>query len=182
MTLSPFVIGLLRKKSGSDLRTSRDCEVLAYDIESALGEHAGVNTMKRLLGFIADERTPRVSTLDVIARYLDYENWDALRLADENISNSGFDDADEYLACRFSIGQQVSITYPPNRSLVIEYLGDNQFRVNASENGKLQEGDLLTLTHLVRHYPMIVSDVIRDGQSLGSFTAGKQRGIDFKLL
>ena len=69
---------------------SRDCELLAPDIESATGEHIGVNTMKRLLGFIADERTPRTSTLDVIARYLGFDNWEALRLFDENSSNSTF--------------------------------------------------------------------------------------------
>ena len=182
MKFSPYIIELLREKSGHEIRLSRDCELLTLDVESVTGEHIGVNTMKRLLGFIADERTPRTSTLDIIAQYLGYANWDALRLIDENCSNSAFDDRDEYLACYLEKGQQVIISYPPNRELTIENLGDNHFRVVESENSKLQKGDVLTLTHIVRHYPLLVSEVIRDGQSLGAFTAGKAQGIDFELL
>lgn len=182
MKFSPFIIEKLKEKSGNEIRLSRDCELLALDIESATGEHIGVNTMKRLLGFIADERTPRISTLDVIAHYLGYPEWEALRLADENSSNSTFDDRDEYLACHLESGQQLAIAYPPNRRLTIEHLADNHFRVMESRNSKLREGDLLTLTHIVRHYPLLVAEVMRDGQNLGAFTAGKAQGIDFELL
>ena len=103
-------------------------------------------------------------------------------MVDENSSNSSFDDRDEYLACYLEKDQQVVISYPPNRSVIIENMGDNHFRVIESENSKLLKGDLLTLTHIVRHYPLLVSEVIRDGRSLGAFTAGKAQGIDFELL
>ena len=182
MKFSPFITEKLSEKSGNELRLSRDCELLVLDIESATGEHIGVNTMKRLLGFIADERMPRTSTLDVIAHYLGYENWDALRLVDENSSNSSFDDRDEYLACYLEPGQQLVIYYPPNRSLTIKHLDGNRFQVMESENSKLIAGDLLTLTHIVRGYPLLVAEVIRDGQNLAAFTAGKAQGIDFDLL
>ena len=182
MKLSPYITELLSEKSGHEIRRSRDCELLSLDIESATGEHIGVNTMKRLLGFIADEREPRISTLDVIARYLGYDDWEALRLMDANSSNSSFDDRDEYLACYLEIGQRVLISYPPNRTLTIENQGDNHFIVLESENSKLLKGDQLTLTHLVRGYPLLVADVMREGSSLGAFTAGKSQGIDFELL
>lgn len=182
MKLSPYITELLREKSGNEIRLSRDCELLALDVESVTGEHIGVNTMKRLLGFIADEREPRTSTLDIIARYLGYDEWEALRLIDANSSNSSFGDRDEYLACYLEIGQRVLISYPPNRTLTIENQGENHFIVLESENSKLQKGDQLTLTHLVRGYPLLVADVMREGRSLGAFTVGKAQGIDFELL
>jgi hypothetical protein len=117
-----------------------------------------------------------------VAHYLGYANWDDLRLMDENSSNSAFDDRDEYLACYLEKGQQVHISYPPNRTLTIVNQGNNHFLVLESENGKLQKGDLLTLTHIVRGYPLLVAEVMRDGRSLGAFTAGKSQGIDFELL
>ena len=129
MKLSPYITELLREKSGNEIRLSRDCELLALDVESVTGEHIGVNTMKRLLGFIADEREPRTSTLDIIARYLGYDEWEALRLIDANSSNSSFGDRDEYLACYLEIGQRVLISYPPNRTLTIENQGENHFIV-----------------------------------------------------
>lgn len=182
MKLSPYITELLREKSGNEIRLSRDCELLALDVESVTGEHIGVNTMKRLLGFIADEREPRTSTLDIIARYLGYDEWEALRLIDANSSNSSFGDRDEYLACYLEIGQRVLISYPPNRTLTIENQGENHFIVLESENSKLQKGDQLTLTHLVRGYPLLVAGVMREGRSLGAFTAGKAQGIEFELL
>ena len=129
MLFSPFVIELLRERSGCPLRVSADCEQLALDIASATNEHIGVNTLKRLLGFIADERSPRTSTLDVIARYLGYEHWDALRIYDEQTENSAFDDRDEYLTCFFKPGQMVYVSYLPNRTVEMEYLGNSRFRV-----------------------------------------------------
>jgi len=182
MRFSPFIREKLSEKSGIGIRLSRDCELLVLDIESATGEHIGVNTMKRLLGFIADERTPRTATLDVIARYLGFEDWETLRLVDENSSNSSFDDRDEYLACYLEPGRRLLISYPPNRRLTIEHQEGNCFLVLDSDNSKLSAGDRLTLTHIVRGYPLLVAEVIRDGQNLGSFTAGKSQGIDFELL
>ena len=182
MKFSPYVTTLLKQKSGHDLRLSADCEYLALDIESVTGEHIGVNTLKRLLGFIDDEREPRISTLDIIARYLALSSWDELRIYDDK-SNSSFEStSDEIRVQELTVGQQIQISYLPDRQLIIEYQGNNTFLILSSKNSKLQDDDQMTLTHIVSGYPLLVSEVIRHGQSLGSFTAGKAQGIAFKIL
>lgn len=182
MKFSPYVTNLLRQKSKKDFRLSADCEYLALDIESVTGEHIGVNTLKRLLGFIDDEREPRTSTLDVIARYLGFDNWDVLSIYD-NKSNSSFESSSEEIrVSELSEGQCVQVSYLPDRRLVMAYQGNGHFLVQMSENSKLLVGDELTITHMVQGYPLLVTEVIRDGKSLGSFTAGKAQGILFKLL
>ena len=182
MKLSLYVTDLLKQKSGRDFRLSGDCEYLALDIESVTGEHIGVNTLKRLLGFIDDEREPRISTLDVIARYLGFENWDVLSVYDDR-SNSSFESSNEEIRVgELSVGQGILISYLPDRQIEIRYLGSNRFRVLRSINSKLRIGDEITLTHIVQGYPLLVSEVIRVGESLGSFTAGKAQGIRFKIL
>ena len=182
MKFSPYTNELLNQKCGREIRISGDCEYLALDIESVTGEHIGVNTLKRLLGFIDDEREPRTSTLDIIARYLGFENWQALQVYDDK-SNSSFDStADEIRVADLEIGQHIQISYLPDRRLTIVYQGQGRFQVLSSENSKLLQSDMLLITHIVRGYPLLVSEVIRDGQSLGSFTAGKAQGITFKFL
>ena len=182
MKFSPYVTNLLRQKSKKDFRQSADCDYLALDIESVTGEHIGVNTLKRLLGFINDEREPRIFTLDVIARYLGFDNWDVLSIYD-NKSNSSFESSSEEIrVSELSEGQCVQISYLPDRRLVMAYQGNGHFLVQLSENSKLLVGDELTLTHIVQGYPLLVTEVIRDGKSLGPFTAGKAQGIRFKLL
>lgn len=182
MKFSPYFTTLLKQKSGHDIRLSADCEYLALDIESVTGDHIGVNTIKRLLGFIDDEREPRISTLDIIARYLGFSSWDELRIYDDK-SNSSFDStSDEIRVQELTIGQQIQISYLPDRHLIIEYQGNNTFLILSSKNSKLQDDDQITMTHIVSGYPLLVSEVIRNGQSLGSFTAGKAQGIAFKIL
>lgn len=182
MKFSPYILQLLAQKSGRDLRHSADCEFLAFDIESVTGDHIGVNTLKRLLGFIDDEREPRVTTLDIIANYLGFEYWESLRVYDDK-SNSSFEsETDEIRVAELTVGCVVQISYLPDRRIEMKFLGDNCFRILASENSKLLAGDEISLTHIVQGYPLLVSEVVRDGQSLGSFTAGKAQGITFKLL
>lgn len=183
MKLSPYIKELLSKQCGRDIATAADCTLVALDIESKTGEHVGVNTLKRLLGFIDDEREPRLSTLNIIARYLNQDCWPTLKLLDDNAGNSDFNDTlTELHAAQLKPGAMIEITYLPNRRLVIKCQGNNSFVVVESENGKLRVGDTLHLDHLVRGYPLLVSEVVRGGTSLGTFTAGKAQGIQFKLL
>ena len=182
MKFSPYVTDLLKQKSSRDFRLPSDCEYLALDIESMTGEHIGVNTLKRLLGYIDDEREPRISTLDVIARYLGFDNWDVLNIYDSR-SNSSFESsAEEIRVSDLSADQCIQISYLPDRQIEIAYLGANRFRVVKSLNSKLKTDDQLTITHIVQGYPLLVSEVVRDGKFLGSFTAGKAQGISFKIL
>lgn len=182
MKFSPYVKTLLEQKSGRELRLSSDCDYLTFDIESKTGEHVGVNTLKRLLGFIDDERESRISTLDIIARYLDFDSWELLKVYDDK-SNSSFGGfSDEIYVKDLTIGQQILINYLPDRELVICYRGENHFIVIKSKNSKLIVDDDLEIFHIVKGYPLIISDVKRGGNTLGSFTAGKIQGIDFKIL
>ena len=61
MKLPFHIIQLLKEKSGNELRQPSDCEILSLDIESKTGVRVGATTLKRLLGFAQDERTPHTS-------------------------------------------------------------------------------------------------------------------------
>ena len=182
MVLSNKIIELLRVKSGSELSYSSDIEGLSIDIEAKTNEHIGVNTLKRLLGFISDERAPRLVTLDIIARYLGYASWDVLEGLNGG-SNSDFNTTEAVLDVKeLEAGQDVEICYQPGRRVIMRYTGDQTFIVEASENSKLKSGDMLHISYLANNYPLYVSNVIRDGESIGNFTAGKVQGIQFRLL
>lgn len=180
----PFkIIELLKHKSGNDLRSPSDCEYLSLDIESKTGIHVGATTLKRLLGFAEDERNPHTSTLDVIARYLGYAHWDELSKIEDK-GNSDFDTADEEVrSADLQVGNSIEITYLPDRRLVLQYLGDCRYRVTVSENSKLHENDEVEILNFVLHHPLFVINVMRNGESLGQFTAGRISGLSsFKLI
>lgn len=180
----PFhIIQLLKRKSGNELRLPSDCEYLSLDIESKTGIRIGATTLKRLVGFANDERTPHTSTLDAIARYLGYAHWDELSKIEDN-GNSDFDSPDDEIrSADLQPGANVEITYLPDRRLTLEYLGDNRYRVTASENSKLQKNDEVEILNFVLHHPLLVVNVWRDGESLGQFTAGRVSGLSsIKLI
>lgn len=174
----PFnVIEMLKHRSGSDLRQPSDCELLSLDIEGRTGVRIGATTLKRLLGFAADERTPHTSTLDAIARYLDYHHWDELSKV-EYQGNSDFDAPDgEIRSADVLPGQQVEFTYLPDRRVRLQALGNDRYRVVESENSKLLVDDELLVHSFVLHHPLLALDVWRGGQPLGQFTAGRVSGL-----
>lgn len=114
MILSFGIQEQLKRKSGLDFSTPADIDRLALDIESKTGERLGTNTLKRLLGVIEDERDPRQSTLQVIALYLGYDNWQTM-LEMDGCENSDFDESPEELrSCDLTPGTMVEFEYLPN--------------------------------------------------------------------
>ena len=177
MKLPFHVIELLKRESANDLRLPSDCETLSLDIESKTGVHIGATTLKRLLGFAVDERTPHTTTLDAIARYLGYAHWQELSQIEDK-GNSDFNNVEgEVRSADLNIGQRVEITYLPDRKVVLRYLGDNHYNVEESENSKLQVGDEVEITSFILHHPLLVMQVWREGENLGQFTAGRVSGL-----
>lgn len=183
MVLSFYIRQLLESTMKHSLCTAADCEFLTHDIESKTGEHVGVNTIKRMIGLLADERQPRETTLNVLAKYLGFDDWATLKEVEHN-SNSAFNAADlDIKASELEAGSKIHFSYLPDREVTLVYRGYSQFVVEQSVNSKLRAGDKLILSHIVDGYPLIVDDVQREGKSLGAFTAGIATGIsDVKKL
>lgn len=182
MLFSFKIIQLLQKRCGHSLKYPADIERLALDIETVTGEHIGVNTLKRLMGMIDDEREPRLSTLDVVAHYIGYGDWATLQLLD-SASNSSFDTVEgELRVADLQEGKMVEVSYLPDRRLRMTYLGEQRFRIIESDNSKLLKDDIITVSHIVNDYPMLVSHVLREGVDLGSFISGKAKGVKCVIL
>ena len=177
MKLPFHIIQLLKCKSGNDLRIPSDCEFLSLDIESKTGVRIGATTLKRLLGFAVDERTPHATTLDAIARYLGYAHWDELTKIEDD-GNSNFDASDdEVRSSDLQPNTNVEISYLPDRVVTMQYLGHQRYRVIESQNSKLQVDDELEIMSFILHHPLLAINVWRNGESLGQFTAGRVSGL-----
>lgn len=177
MILPTSIKDMLRKKTGCDLRLPSDCERLSLDIESQTGYHLGATTLKRLLGFTPDERTPHATTLDIIAKYLGFSHWEDL-IADEHRISSSFDRPKKMVrSADLFIGAEVELAYEPNRGVTFKYLGDDWFEVVWRENNKLMIGDRLRIAIFVVGRALYASEVIRDGKNLGAYSAAISTGI-----
>ena len=72
------ILRRIRAMVGLDMSRSADYDVLSQAIRDRTKENLGVNTLKRLFGFKTDKVVPRLSTMDIIAHYLGYEDYETL--------------------------------------------------------------------------------------------------------
>ena len=176
--LDKNLIKLLEEKTGNILDTSSSCERLALDIESETGEKLGFTTLKRLLGFTSENAQPRQSTLEILARYLGLNSYKELKDAIDKRGDSDFDSyAETIISSRLPVDAEINLSYYPNRRLKLKHIKDDEFIVMESINGSLNDGDIIFVDSFTNELPLIVKDVIRHGESLGSYTAGKKLGI-----
>jgi len=175
--LSPVIRELIEKQLGKEIRYSSDFEHLSFDIEKQTKQRVGVNTLKRLFGQIEGIKEPRLYTLDTIARYINFKNWDEMLESLDDRGNSDFDTIEEIEIKNLTKGNKIKFYYSPDREVLIEYLEKNLFKVIESLNSKLKQDDIIEANHFVLKYPLLVNDVVRNGVSLGKFVAGKVSGI-----
>lgn len=177
MNVNPVLIDMLSRKAGCDVTTAQGAHALCNDILAVTGEPVSLNTIKRLTGIISYEKTHRDGTKAVIARYLGFADWSMLQsFLDNKISdfntNSGFLEMSS-----LPDGQEVEIEWLPDRKIMIRHLEGCQFEVVSNCNSKLLPGDILNMSQIAVGFPLIVSEVIRDGRSLGNYTAAVTDGI-----
>lgn len=178
------IIDLLTKKAGRDVTTASGSSWLRQDIIVATGEYISLNTVKRLTGVLttgadASELHIRPSTLDIIARYLGFKDNNDLQCCLTD-GTSQFRKADGLIDVEeLPVGSTTVIRWSPDRELVLRRLESAEMLVEQARNSKLKVGDLLRIAQIMNGYPLIVKDVIRNGQSLGPYTAAPEYGVTF---
>jgi hypothetical protein len=179
--LSKIIKEKIELKFGQTIRYAKDCEVLANDIYKHTNQNISGSTIKRLFGLIKGIQEPRLYTMDLIANYLGYSTYEELiNEFDTNTDNhSAFESLGELSSINLAIGTSIKFGYEPCRELIIQYRGDSVFQVLSSQNSKLKKHDIIRLSQIVLHYPLFISEVIRENKSLGQYTAGKISGITF---
>lgn len=175
--ISQAILDKILAKYGKDMIYSADCAPLSAEM--------GVSetTIKRMFGLVGKDseernRTPHNSTMDIVARWLGYENYRALlREIGEGDVSSEFTSMKEIKVDTIKEGTQIQLTWIPSRVVVMTYVGNNEFVINETQNSKLQKGDHIRLTNLVLGQELLVNEVIREGHSLGGYRAAKDGGL-----
>jgi len=73
------IIKLIENKYGKRIIYSKDCISLSVKIERICGQHISSTTLKRLFGFAKTVQKPRMHTLDILALFVGYKDWQSLQ-------------------------------------------------------------------------------------------------------
>lgn len=177
MKLNRAIIKLLNEKAKVDVTTLAGCGFLRNDIEARTGEALSLNTIKRLVGILHYNSSPREITLDIIAKYLGFDSNLQMQLAIQD-KISEFNVPTEFLDMNLlKEGTELLIRWNPQRELRILHQGNGKYLVVESQKSKLCEGDILDLSQIAPGFPFMVKSVIRNGRNIGNYTAAQSEGL-----
>lgn len=161
MAIENEILKRLRESVGLDMTRSSDFDVLSQAIKDKTNENLGINTLKRLFGFKTEKVVPRLSTMDIIAKYLESPDYESLiKEIGDDADISIFAPIDCLEVDELEKGSQVRVTYDPNRVFMLTYLGDSKFIVNdVAGSRNILKGDILTITQLAVGHRFVVPHV-----------------------
>ena len=165
---------------GRALSTTTAFESLSVVIEHDTGELVSASTLKRLWGYVSLAPTPRLSTLDVLSRYIGKRDFKAFcaALKKEAQFESTFFTAKFVASDTLAPGARVTIGWKPDRIVQLRYLGSSAFEVTASERSKLRVGDRFECAHFLLGYPLYLARIHRDGADTPPFVAARTEGLN----
>ena len=170
---------LVEKKYSKVLRTTTDFDVFLLYLKSELNELISTSTLKRLWGYVNDLHKPRKQTLDVLARFLDFDNFDLFCswLKTSPSYNSSYFTTKQVIVSDLKPGMLLEIGWSPNRYILLQYKGESNFEVVKSEQSKLSIGDSFEVTSFMLGQPLLLPYVVRNGERTPPFIAGRNGGL-----
>lgn len=175
---------LVEKRFGRRLCATNDFESLSLLLLTERRTPISASTLKRIWQYVNDEHAPRMSTLDILARYVGHADFVAFcRWRKEGAGqSSAFFSAERIVAADLSIGDEVEIGWAPNRLVGLCHKGEGIFEVVSVHESKLMVGDLLPVVSFILGEPLSVPYIIRNGENTLPFVAGKNGGLTILSL
>ena len=167
------------------LKTPKDFEFLRERIYARQHILISRTTLMRIWGYVDEDVEPRKGTLDILAQYLGYQSWDDYNM---NAQRSKEKQSSPVLNRRLSVaqalnyGDKVRLTWQPKRVCDVEYLGDLNFRVVASENTRLHQGDLFQCSLIIEGEPLYIDNLQQDHHLPIAYVCGKKSGVHYEFI
>ena len=149
MILNNQILDMIKAKSGLSFDKAKDYDSLCDLIFTATNRTIGVNTIKRLMGYIIDDRKTNEYTLNTIANYLSFKSWEELCGSIRIDSDWDFDDQTMYVE-DLPLDKEITVKYL-NRSVtfkVILFHNKKMLQVLMSVNSSLAKDDVLAVDSL----------------------------------
>ena len=172
------LIAAVERRFREEVRTTAAFERLAAALEYELGEGLGASTLKRIWGYVPSVTAPRLSTLDILARYAGYADFKAFRAKLSEEEGSAYITRRTCLtSADLAAGDRVVLGWAPNRRVTLLYRGEGRFEVTDSVHSKLQPGDVFESSCFFLGWPLFVPGILRDGEMTPPYIAGKAHGL-----
>ena len=177
---SPEVLELKKQveaRLDRKMKTPKDFSFLRSSIWESNHEIISATTLKRLWGYIKGADEMRISTLDILSRFLGFNDWEGFLL---NLDQS--DGSSPIRSFHISInelepGDRVFVSWKPDRRCTFRYMGNSEFTVEKAENSKLAEGDTFSATLFILNEPLYLNNFVHGSNPPVPFVVGNRDGL-----
>lgn len=177
------LLNAVEHKLGKRLLTPRDFKQLSQEVENLIGKEISISTIKRLWGYISidNDYRPHTYTLDTLAEYVGYKDYETFQLRkSESASSNPINDS--HLFCSELItGDIIRLTWLPDRTVEIKFLGQDMFVITKSINSKLNVGDTFCCGCFINNHPLILLRLLHNNMPPTNYICGKDSGVKYEL-
>ena len=174
--LSKIVKDKIHQRFGHEIRYPKDCEPLALHISQSCKTRVSGSTLRRLYGFVKGIREPRLATLDIIAEYLGFKEWDQLLTSFNRSEEAPMKILERLKPEQIKTGQTIQLSYEPGKIIEVKKTG-SLFQVILSNEKRLLLNDEVKFKLLELHYTLTFTHVFRQGNSIGQMQLAKVSGV-----
>ncbi|MBQ0068958.1 MAG: hypothetical protein KBT09_04300 [Bacteroidales bacterium] len=168
---------------GFEMKTPRDFDALATEIDKVTHVRLSSHTLKRFWGYLKSVEV-RCSTLDTLARFVGYTSWEGyVNVREENIDGGSHMSMSAVLdVTTIEAGTRLRLMWRPDRCVVVRYEGHGLFVVEDNVNSKLRFGDTFRCFRIVAHEPLVLTELRRPGMAQCSYICGERGGVIYDIL
>ena len=160
------------------IKYAKDCDILANAIATKCNCKVSSSTLKRLFGINkSGTRSPRAYTLDVIANYIGYHTWEDMIRDITHANKKKIQPLQMLISKELSAGAKFLIYFSPQSHIAIEYINNNRFKLILQNRTPLMVNDVLEITKVETHVPLLIRKIIRNDIIHSETILGKITGV-----
>lgn len=173
------LIALTNKTLGFVPSTPSEFDEASFKIEKVIKMSFSPSSLKRLWGYVDYTNEPAKSTLNKLARYNGYPDYQTFidSLSADLADDSGFLEDSLISTDRIAAGDRLALAWNDGKECLMLCIAPRRFRVEASKNIKLQEGDTLTIHIIGIGHPIYATDIVRGGEHISAYHGAKKGGL-----
>lgn len=160
-----------------------DFDYLVDAIYTRTHELLSATTLKRLWGKIQADYSPSARTLNALAQFLGYPDFDTFC---QHQQIGDIPPSDPVISEHLDVGKdiivndEITLYWAPGRVCQIRYLGNFQFVVTESEMTRLQPGDTFCCSLFINGEPLYLKNLIQANRPPVNYVCGMKGGIRYE--
>ena len=169
---------MIERMVGRKMLVPRDFVWLSEKVLERTQQRVSASTLRRFWGYVNEGVTASKFTKNVLAIFLgyaDFEDFVLLQGAGEQQSQMVIG---KEISCDVLYeGQMLKLSWLPDRTCIIRYLGNGSFKVVSSENTRLAKDDTFECRYFINHEPAYLHAWKHGDRELVTYAIGKKNGI-----